>query len=309
MPPRNEAPFTVQVPLAGEDRPAWVKVGVIAAVGFAIGIAWPRVAGIRLGPSAPGESTAATAAASRAPDAPSAAPVSIASAPVAAEPQASAPLPVAPSGPPTVAVTKGIVVSCRTEDNENIKGSAACGGLSGIDAFAQPRIRRLSACTAADGAAGKLAFTLFVDFNLNRVGTDIAKSSTVPNVESIGNCLKQQFGGILPLGAIEHTHPRYSVVYNTSFTLHDAQPPGQATATLPPSATGSPAAMPVDAPTAAVVWEVAIVRDTPRTGQVVARLQRGTKIHVGNSQEGWYRVRYGNGFSTEGWVYRGAIGR
>jgi hypothetical protein len=58
-----------------------------------------------------------------------------------------------------------------------------------------------------------------------------------------------------------------------------------------------------------VVWEVAIVRDTPKTGQVVGRLQRGTKVRVGVMQDGWYRVRYGSGFTSEGWVYRGSIGK
>ena len=45
----------VEVPDRGRDRPAWGKVGVIALLGFVIGVAWPRVAGVRLGPKAPGE--------------------------------------------------------------------------------------------------------------------------------------------------------------------------------------------------------------------------------------------------------------
>src|SRR5262245_26141870 len=53
MASRNDAPFSVQVPKAGDDRPSWIKVGIIAVVGFAVGVAWPRVAGIRLGPTAP----------------------------------------------------------------------------------------------------------------------------------------------------------------------------------------------------------------------------------------------------------------
>jgi uncharacterized protein YgiM (DUF1202 family) len=41
----------------------------------------------------------------------------------------------------------------------------------------------------------------------------------------------------------------------------------------------------------------------------VARLQRGTKVKVGAGQDGWYRVQYGSDFTSEGWVYRGAIGK
>ena len=60
---------------------------------------------------------------------------------------------------------------------------------------------------------------------------------------------------------------------------------------------------------AAVEWEVALVRDLPKTGQVVARLPRGTKVKVGSAKEGWYSVKYGAAFANEGWLYRGAIGR
>ena len=308
MPPRNDAPFAVQLPPAADDRPSWIRVGVIAAVGFAIGVAWPRVAGIRLGPSAPAEALPATSAPLRVVD-PS--PASIASGPAADLPSASvapsAPVAAAPSGPPVVLVTKGNVVSCKTDDGESLKGAAACGATAGFDAIAQPRFRRLSGCSAAEGATGKLQATVYLDFTNNRVSVDIGRSSTVPNVESIGGCLKQHFAGV-SIGAVEHTHPRYSISYNATFA------PPQGASALAPSATAAglaaaPQVLGADAPTASVVWEVAIVRDAPRTGQVVARLQRGTKIRVGNGQDGWYRVRYGGAFSSEGWVYRGSIGK
>jgi hypothetical protein len=32
-------------------------------------------------------------------------------------------------------------------------------------------------------------------------------------------------------------------------------------------------------------------------------------VHVGAGQDGWYKVQFGNDFSSDGWVYRGAIGR
>jgi SH3-like domain-containing protein len=65
----------------------------------------------------------------------------------------------------------------------------------------------------------------------------------------------------------------------------------------------------MDDASALVVWEVAIVRDAPRTGQVLARLPRGTKVALGTGQDGWFKVKYGADMSSEGWVYRGAIGR
>jgi len=45
------------------------------------------------------------------------------------------------------------------------------------------------------------------------------------------------------------------------------------------------------------------------TGKVVARLPRGSQLRVGPVKDGWYPVAYGNGYSSDGWVYRGAIGR
>jgi len=51
------------------------------------------------------------------------------------------------------------------------------------------------------------------------------------------------------------------------------------------------------------------VRDAPKTGKIIARLPRGTTIHVGPVKDGWYPVKPGSGFAGEGWVFRGAIGR
>jgi hypothetical protein len=87
-------------------------------------------------------------------------------------------------------------------------------------------------------------------------------------------------------------------------------PPPSSSAPSPSSEPSSLARGPdVEGGTAQVIWEVAIVRDSPRTGQVLARLVRGTKIRLGSGEDGWYSVKYGSDFSSEGWVYRGAIGK
>ena len=257
MPPRNDPPFTVQVPPAGEDRPSWVKVGVIAAVGFAIGIVWPRVAGVRLGPTAPGDSAPTASAAPHVVDAPTNVPVSIASAAGSAEASATAvaSAPALPSGPPTIFVGRGAVVSCKTDDGESLKGASACGAIAPFDSFAQARFRRLAACSAADGVTGRLAATLSLDYTRNTIAVDIIKSSTVSNVESIGVCLKQQFLGVNLLSTIDHTHPRYSIFYSANFsikepTLGAAQASAKATVPL-----AAATATPMDAPSASVVWE------------------------------------------------------
>jgi len=325
----RKAQPSVEVPTAAEDRPSWVKVGIIAALGFVIGVAWPRLAGVHLGPAAPSEPSAASAATPSSSSPPHAdAPVESAmaatappaSAPPAPQPSASPP----PAEIPVVTANRGIVLSCKTEDGEAKKGVAACGPVAGFDAIAQPRLRKLAACPAALGANGKLSIVFNIDFPSNRVAVEIGKSSTVANVDSFASCVKPAFQGV-SLGALDHQNPRYALFYSVVFAPKDgrvATGAGSATPTpsSPPAANpsgGTPASTPAapspmadsDDGTAQVVWEVAIVRDTPRTGQVLARLQRGTKIRLGAGQDGWYRVKYGTDFASEGWVYRGAIGK
>ncbi len=303
---KADAPLIIDLPKARADQPSWVKVGAIAAVGFVIGVAWPRLTGIRLGPAAPGESAPASSAPPRAVDAPSPVPVAPPSVPAGTVASATAPtlVPVITTGRPTVAVRPGVTLSCKTTDGEALKGKA-CGAFT-FDSLALPRLRKLSQCQAADGAEGKLSTIFNVDFANNKVDVFVGRSSTVGNLDTIAGCLRQSLESV-SLAPIEHEHARYQVAYSVQLSTKAPSTPA--------AAGGTPGSTPVAAKEEAasgdaqVVWEVAIVRDTPRTGQVVARLQRGTKIHVGSTQEGWYRVKYGTTFNDEGWVYRGAIGK
>ena len=313
------------MPSAADDRPAWGKVAVLAVVGFAVGIAWPRLAGVRLGPSAPAESIPAASRPSGA-----AAEASAGATPAsvnAAAPGAGSATPAFASGAgaaPLVTVQRGAVLSCHTAGGELEKGASACGDLAGLDAMVTPRLRKLAACPAAAGQNGKLSVVLGVDFAANRLTAGIGKSSTVPDHDALATCLHAQLDA-LTLASIRHDQPRYTVQYTTTLassgasgTASSAPSPatsagtGTAASVGTPSAagpTGEPGATTGDEPSVAIVWDVAIVRDTPRTGNVVARLSRGTKIHVAAGQDGWYRVKFGSGFGSEGWLYRGAIGK
>jgi hypothetical protein len=314
---RKLAQPAVEVPAPSEDRPSWVKVGIIAALGFVIGVAWPRLAGVHLGPAAPVEAPTATLAPTGAPhaDAPPVQSALAATAPPASAPPAAPPpaaTPPAPAEVPSVTANRGMVLSCKGEDGEAKKG-AACGAVAGFDAIAQPRLRKLASCPAALGANGKLSVVFNIDFPSNKVAVEIGKSSTVANVDAFAACVKPAFQGV-SLGALDHQNPRYSLFYSVVFAPKDGRVATaggpSATPVAPSAAANVPAPVEsADDGTAQVIWEVAIVRDTPRTGQVLARLQRGTKIRLGAGQDGWYRVKYGTDFSSEGWVYRGAIGR
>jgi hypothetical protein len=210
-----------------------------------------------------------------------------------------------------VAVGRGGVISCRSDSGDALKGGA-CGALPGFDGIAQPRLRKLTGCPAAAGATGKLSAVFSLDFTKNTVGVDVGRSSTVPNSDGFASCLRTAMQGV-SIGAIDHEHPRYTLVYSVSFKESSPEGAGTGGAGVPsaveaptPIASASTAA---DEGTAEVVWEVALVRDHPRTGDIVARLARGTRVQLGAGEEGWYRVKYGSGFANEGWLYRGAIGK
>ena len=216
------------------------------------------------------------------------------------------------NAPPAILVTHGVALSCKTTEGEALKGQA-CGSAPAFDGLAQPRLKRLAHCPGAQGLSGKLGVVFSLDFTRNKINFSFGKGSTVSNKDTLDQCLRMSLENV-SLNAVPHDNPLYAMYYSVTFTPRDS-----VAASIPAPASGGGAAAPnaaaaasepeAPAGTAQVGWEVAIVRDAPRTGQVVARLQRGTKVRVGTGQDGWYRVQFGSDFTSEGWVYRGAIGR
>lgn len=289
-----DAPPSIRVPAPAADRPSWVKVGSIAALGLVIGIAWPRLAGVKLGPSAPEVSSAARAA-REAPVA-SAVVAPVSSAPVA--PPTPTVAPVSPTAP-KITIARGYVLSCKHKEGETLK-TAACGAFAGFDTLAQPRLKKLEQCAAADGVSGKLALVFNVDFATNHIGIDVNRSSTVQSPEPLVACVRNAFQGAA-IATIEHEHPKYAVLFNVTL-----ESKGGAT----PAASGSAVAKEGEDVPGQVQWETALVRDVPKTGAIVARLPRGTKIKIGaGTKDGWYKIKFGADLTTEGFVYRGAIGK
>jgi Bacterial SH3 domain len=296
-------PLVVEVPPSSADRPSWAKVGVITAMGFIVGVAWPRIAGVRLGPSVPEASSTMVPAASSgsleipaARTATSAATLALASAPATSPP---VPPPAAPTSQPRANITvgRGTVVGCTSVDGGALKGNE-CGAVVALDSAITPRLRRLAECPDAASTEGKLRLVLHVDFGRGAVDAEQGRGTTgISHPEPLVACARVQLAGI-GLGGIPHDNPRYTVAYVVSFA---PERPGSSDTIAPP-------ADPADA-TAQVQWDVAIVRDAPKTGKVIARLQRGTALHVGSAKDGWYPVKYGDGFASDGWVYRAAIGR
>jgi hypothetical protein len=303
---KADGPLTVQIPGPSEDRPSWTRVGVIAAIGFIIGVAWPRLAGVRMGPSVPEAATASVAAAPPPSEPAQALPAAATTPPSTGLPAVVVAPATAPSTgvPASVNVGHGVVFSCKGSDGDAMKGGD-CGSLPGLDGIVMPRLRKLAECPEAAGASGKLHLVVHVDFPRGGLGVDLGRGHGVSSPDALLACAKSAMNGA-GLGGVAHDNPRYSVAYSVTFAGEGAgAPSASAPASARPGTGGGDAAE----GTAQVVWEVAIVRDAPKTGKVVARLQHGAELHLGAAKDGWFPVKFGEGFASDGWVYRGAIGR
>lgn len=300
MQKRSDRPV-VDVPDQKSDRPVWAKVGIIAVVGFLIGVAWPRLAGLQLGPTPPDEGR-------RDPDvADTAAPVgsgaaALGSALPVASGSAKGPAPVEVQ---TVVVKKTDVLSCRDQKNKPVE---TCDRPD-FDTLLMPLIKNLEKCPSAAGLAGKLSIGYDLDFHSNKVSVVQGKSTTIPRstVTGIWTCANDEIKR-LKLDGMQHDHRRYTVFYSAFFfppgkvidaDMESDEPErdhrvGDGKETVAADVIGS----------AQIVYDTVLVRDEPKTGKVVARLVRGTRVDLLSKKDSWYRIRFED---REGWVYRGAI--
>jgi len=215
----------VRVPSAAEDRPSWKTIAIIAAVGFSIGVIWPRLAGVRLGPSVPD---------------------------------------VASSGAPAPSATASAAATSLTAEATALVTATAT----------------LSQAIASRSVPPTSAFA-----------APAAQSPASPASSPAG-----------PPAAPPAPPPAAPAPAPTAHN-NDRPQPANETAPTPRSGGSS------SDETVQVVWETALIREAPKTGKIIARLPRGTTIRVGPMKDGWYPVKPGKGFSGEGWVFRGALGR
>jgi hypothetical protein len=289
--PRQDTPLSIEMPAPGDDRPPWAKVGIVAATGFILGILWPRLTSTRIAPNPPSDAPAV--AASQAPPPPSSS--------VAVLPAAASAVPVDLG----VAVSPGTIVSCHDGKDDTKEN---CGSLE-FDPIAVPKIKALAQCPAASGLAGKLSIGFDVDFHKKAVKLQLGKSTTLPRdkADALLHCADTSFDKV-SLAEVPHQHRRYTLFYMASFATPNAPSKGEPASDKPavegPVAGTTTNESPASG-TASVGWDVAIVRDAPKTGTIVGRILRGSKVKVVAHQGEWYRVQYG---SIEGWVYRGTIG-
>lgn len=283
----------VVVPTAAEDRLRVGRVGVVAVVGFVIGVAWPALAGKSLVPSAPraGEElpAATSSGGGEAPAAP-------AQAPATSEPAAPEP---ATTEQQLVVVGEATVTSCRNSGGQRVTD---CDAID-LDEPAKARIAALASCDAAKGVAGTLSLGFDLDFSTNRIAKiHSGKSTSIAEgtARALVACAEKEFASA-SIANIAHRHSQYTVFYSAKFV-----PPGE----VPPSAESGDGGVGADTPASGLVtvaWDVALVRDSPKDGALVARVLHGTRVAVKARRGDWYRISY-DSKGNEGWVYRAAIG-
>ncbi|MBN1612617.1 MAG: SH3 domain-containing protein [Polyangiaceae bacterium] len=280
----------IEVPSHREDELRLGRVGVIAAIGFAVGIVWPRLAGLKLAPHPPEDKVSAAAPSQPSP----AAPPSIPSPPEAVQ--------TAPKAEGPVRVGELQVTSCRNADGDTQRD---CGSLD-LKAVLDSQLVGLGTCEAAQGIEGVLSLGLDLDLAGGAiVGVKTGKSTTLagPTAHKLVDCARSQLSNV-SLAGVEHRHAQYTVFYLLTFTPPPAPSPGDERETSPASddqlvkASGR----------ATVSWAVALIRDAPSTkGAVATRLLAGTRVVVTGRKGDWCRVQY-DAKGREGWVYRTAIG-
>ncbi len=304
---KAERPLQIDIPGPTEGRPIWSRVGLVAVIGFVAGIAWPRLAGVHVGPSAPSDArpasaeASASASASAAPG-PSGAP--------SAEPAASGAPSASPTGDAaagqTIVVGPGKIQRCFDKKG---KKQESCGELQ-IDQLVVPKLKELARCPAAMGLEGKMSVGFEVHFEKKEVHITKGKKNTLPSstVQGVLQCATKEVAN-LSLDEVPHKHARYTLGYQLTFFKPGKAPedpksadkdggddePQAGQTTSETGVTGS----------ATVSWDTALLRKEPKEGEVVARLVRGTRVKLVGRQNDWYKVESGN---KVGWVYRGSLG-
>jgi len=288
----------VEVPGTHDDSVKFGRVGIIALIGFAIGIAWPRLAGVKLVPSVPVPAAAEASARE------------LTGAPADTKPVEAPPAPAAPSAAPVdkppaerLLVSDVQVASCR---NEHGKRSQSCDRVD-FDRVAREPLRGLGSCPGTEDAAGVLSLGFELDFQADKIKSIQSGKSTSleqDNVDRLLGCARERFASV-SLAGIPHEQNAYTLYYRLELLSSGGAKPsaGDPGGSRGSGDEGTPASG-----HATVSWDVALVRATPaRDGEVRARVLSGTRVVVTGKNGDWFRVKY-DAKGNPGWVYRTAIG-
>lgn len=295
----------IVVPKPSEDRPRYGRVGIIAGIGFVVGIVWPGLARVELVPQPPTEGHRAPVASG------SAGPLASAEVAPSLTPATAAPpaVDVRPKGGPSAKVRLAEIIHCVDADGKKHK---KCGALS-LDKSVTEPLKSLVACDGAPKEAGVLSLGLDVDFGTQKLGGfTVGRSTTLPSsvAADLLACAKSVLAKA-DVSGVEHGFNRYRVFYLVEFpsgadaNAGAVEPASEAPKTASSADTG--AEVQGASGRATVAWEVALVRKSPKEGAIVARVLGGTRLVVTGRQGDWYRVKY-DAQGNEGYVFKAAIG-
>ncbi len=292
---KKDAPLAVSIPAPAADRAVTSKVGIIAVVGFVVGVIWPRLVGLHVGPTPPESESHGSAA--REVEVPAA---SSSAAPSASADDTAAEAPKV-SNKEIVVVGQGEITSCINKKGDRI---GDCGALS-MDKLVQPKLKSVGDCAFGIGLEGDLDLALNLNFEKSTVDVlEGKKKSPWPTMATRGliKCAVDELKN-LELEKVPHTHPRYVVEYRLTF-----YPPGKGPEDDKPAGDTPSDATPEDAGLgrATVVFDKGLLRESPKDGKIVARLPQGTRVKVQKQDKDWYYVTAG---SQKGWIHRQAIGK
>lgn len=287
----------IDIPSAEGEHSGLRKVGIFAVVGLLLGLSWPTLAGVHIGPEVPGakKKAAAKAAAKPAGTAPSVAASS------EAKPAKASPAAAKLSKTQKVVLSSGQIQRCykKAKSKKRIKAER-CGKLAGLDRVLKPQLEQLANCPSALGLKGKLELVFDVNFPKQVIHVRKGAKSDLPSstVRGVVACAGESLREV-SAEKVRHKYARYRVAYQLEF-----YPPGSA-----PVEQGEKESQASDEEQerklAAVTWDTALVRKEPRNGKRIMRLVRGTRVKIMERRKDWFRVRIG---SREGWIYRGALG-
>ena len=312
---KTDRPLAVEIPRPGSEHPAWSRVGAIGLAGFLSGIAWPRIAGVRIGPSVPGDlraqieatATPAGSAAPRAATSGTPAPSGSAAVPVPApSPAGSADPAAVPANQEMVVVGAGKITRCFEKKDKKIED---CEKLL-FDPIAVPKLRELAKCPSAMGLEGKMNIGFEINFDKKEV--QVAKAKKNPGMPSttvngILQCAAREFSNVA-LDEVPHKYRRYTLSYGLTFYKpgkHPTAAEGGADGADGESAAGATTSETEANGNAVIASDSVSLRKEAKGKEKVGRLVRGTKVKILAKQNDWYKVESG---SNVGWVYRSAIG-
>ena len=292
----------VEVPGSQDDSVKFARVGIIALVGFAIGIAWPRLAGVKLVPSVPVPAAVEASAREL-----TGAPLENKAPDLAAVPPAPSAAAIEKAPAERVLVSDVQIASCRNGHGKRVQ---TCDHVD-FDRVAREHLRDLATCPGTEDAAGVLSLGFDLDFEGDKIKNIQSGKSTSLEQDSVDRllaCTRERFANV-SLSGVPHEQSVYTLYYRLEL-LAPAAAGGKAAQAEPAGASSAAAADEATPASghATVSWDVALVRAAPaRDGEVRARVLAGTRVVVTGKNGDWFRIKY-DARGNQGWVYRTAIG-